>query len=113
MKKIIDVMEDLGWNIQEYNTNDKDYTCLELQTYSDLGEDFNFEIEFKKDDKQDFLNELREYVNYFDVDEHAEQWISIRGTRGVPSSIRALIEDAESIKEMLQELLFEVEKVIK
>lgn len=113
MKKIIDVMEDLGWNIQEYNINDKDYTCLNLGIYSDLREDFNFAIEFKKDDKQDFLNELREYVNDFDVDEHAEQWISIRGTHGISSSIRALIEDAESIKEMLQELLFEVEEVIK
>ena len=117
MEKLIDLMEDLGWTI----TDLKDYNCiipegkteLEFTQFSPAGEDFCFYIEFNINDIQDFLYELKEYVNDFDVDEHAEQWISIRGTRGVPNSIRALIEDAESIKEMLQELLFEAEEVIK
>ena len=30
--------------------------------------------------------------------------VEIRGTRGVPSSIRELINDAEAIQEMLDEL---------
>ena len=43
---------------------------------------------------------------YFDVDEHVEMWIEARrnGVRGVPSSIRELVEDAEDIDKMLEEL---------
>ena len=44
------------------------------------------------------------YAAYFDVDEHVELWVNGRGKNGVPSRIRELVEDAEAIDKMLQEL---------
>ena len=116
MKKLIDLMEDLGWTIRDL----KDYeylvsegkTQLEFNQFSPAGEDFNFYIEFNNN-IQDFLNELREYVNDFDIDEHVKIWIDVLGQNGVPSTIRELLEDAESIKEMLEELLNSVEEYVK
>lgn len=46
---------------------------------------------------------MKEYED-FDADEHAAMWIESRGERGIPSSIRTLIDDADAIKEMLKEL---------
>ena len=48
----------------------------------------------------------RKYDQQFDVDEHVEMWVSARnnGTSGIPSSIEELMEDAENIQEMLNDL---------
>ena len=37
-------------------------------------------------------------------------WVEIRGKRGVPDSIRTLIDDADAIKEMVFELAAELRK---
>ncbi len=47
----------------------------------------------------------------FDADEHAEMWIDLRGKRGVPDSIRVLINDADSIKEFLLKVADELEHI--
>ena len=46
----------------------------------------------------------------FDADEHAAGWIEIRGTRGVPDSIRTLLEDADEIKSKLLRTAFILEQ---
>lgn len=51
----------------------------------------------------------RKYLNY-NAEDHAEMWIPIRGSRGVPESIRTLIEDAEAIGLMLKDLVERLEK---
>ena len=48
--------------------------------------------------------QVREYAYDFDPEEHAEMWVESRGKRGVPDSIRTLIDDADAIKEMAFEL---------
>ena len=45
-----------------------------------------------------------EYADDFDVDEHVELWIEGRGKNGVPATARELVEDAEAIRDMLNEL---------
>ena len=49
---------------------------------------------------------VEEYAQDFDVDEHVERWIDARkrGVSGVPSTIRELLEDAEAIQKMLNDL---------
>lgn len=72
---------------------------IEFERFSPAGEDFLFYIEGK-----DIAGEVKEYYESFDPDEHAEMWVNSRGKRGVPSSIRALIDDADAIDEMILEL---------
>lgn len=61
---------------------------------------------------ENFPESVYEYARDFDADEHAEMWVRHRGEGGCPSSVRKLIDDADAIKEMLEELanrLMEVE----
>lgn len=94
-QKYIDVVEGLGWNI----LGDLNDTRVELQKESLAGEDFVFGV-----DTADFLKEIIEYADGFDIDEHVELWVEHRGEGGCPSTVRELVEDAEDIKEMLKTL---------
>lgn len=90
---LMEVCENLGWWLNIYDTD------IEIGQSSPLGEDFFFTVS-----KDNFANDIITYAEDFDPDEHAEMWIENRGKRGVPSSIRDLIDDAEDIKKMLTEL---------
>lgn len=102
-KKIKNIIENLGWNIYE------DESDIELEKYSPLGEDFIFSI----DNNNNIVEQIVDYAEDFDVDEHAEMYINIRGEGGVPNSIKDLIEDAQDIKQMLLELANELKKETK
>lgn len=93
-KRIKTLCEKLDWKIYEYKND------VELEKYSPAGEDFFFCVE-----KNDFVNNVCQYAEDFDADEHAEMWVNNRhSVNGVPQSIRTLIDDADAIKEMLIEL---------
>ena len=92
-KELQDVIEDCGWIIHKYEDE------IELEQSSPCGEDFVFSI-----GKKTPARDIAMYAENFDPDEHAEMWVEFRGQRGVPNSIRALIDDADAIQEMLDEL---------
>ena len=94
-KKLKRVCKNLNWSIC-YTDND-----IELHKSSPAGEDFFFTV-----NKDNCLYEIIEYAENFDPDEHAEMWIkNMHFVKGVPQSIRTLINDADAIKEMLEELV--------
>lgn len=72
----------------------KDY--IEYQFYTPAGEDFYFTVS-----KLNEKGELWDYADNFDIDEHVEQWIDMRGQNGVPNTVRELLQDAEWIKDKL------------
>lgn len=72
----------------------------ELENWSPAGEDLVFYVE--KD--EDFVRGVKKLAADFDADEHAEMWVESRGKQGVPNSIRELINDADAIDKMLQDL---------
>lgn len=101
--KYIDVLESLDWRICDYTGDGR----VEIENYSPAGEDLIVCVEV-----ENFPESVYEYACDFDADEHAEMWVGHRGERGCPSSVRELIDDADAIKEMLEELanrLMEVE----
>lgn len=86
-QKYIDILEENDWSVSSYTDDGR----VELQKYSPTGEDFP--------------NAMRDCAMDFDANEHAAMWIEARGkVSGVPDSIRELIDDAEEIQEMLNEL---------
>ena len=98
-------VEDLGWSIEPQG----DY--IYISQYSPAGEDFGFEVDGKS--LADVVHQVCEYADNFDADEHAEMWINARGkVNGVPDSIRELIDDADAIQEMLNELAEKVKELI-
>ncbi len=102
-KRIRKICENLDWSIHEYEND------VELEKYSPAGEDFFFCV-----DKKDFINNVIEYAEDFDADDHAEMWVENRHTvSGVPQSVRTLIDDADAIKKMLLELAENLKRKIK
>lgn len=102
-RKVRRICENLDWSIHEY---EKD---VELEKFSPAGEDFFFCV-----DKKNFINNVIEYAEDFDADDHAEMWVGNRQTvSGVPQSIRTLIDDADAIKKMLLELAENLNRKIK
>ena len=90
-KKHRKICDKLGWVLRE------DDKYVDVCQYSPAGEDFFFTVP-----KRNFAQEVDQYADDFDADEHAEMWIECRNTvRGVPQSIRTLINDADAIQEML------------
>lgn len=100
--KIIDCLEDNGWRIGEITEQDGEYICSVYQA-SPLGEDFGVDIWFNGLSRN-FVDRFQNCATEFDADEHAEMWIANRNSvRGVPQSIRALINDADAIQKMLDD----------
>lgn len=88
------ICDKLGWVLRE------DEKYVDVCQYSPAGEDFFFTVP-----KRNFSVEVDQYADDFDADEHAEMWVECRKTvRGVPQSIRALIDDADAIQKMLYTL---------
>lgn len=96
-----EVFEALKWTC--YKCSDG---TLELENHSPAGEDLIFSI-----DGKDIPVEVRDYAEDFDKDEHVEFLVGGRGKRGAPETVRELLEDAEAIQKMLDELAEALESV--
>lgn len=94
----LQVCEDLGWQLHVITFADNK-PGIELEKYSPGGEDYSFCVE-----ADNFVQNVRETAWEYDADEHAELWVDSRGKNGVPASIRELLDDADAIGNMLQEL---------
>lgn len=95
LKEILKAKADqLGWGWHEYDDG-----SIELEGRSPAGENIIVNLPGK-----DIVAEVRQYAADFDIDDHVEPLVEVRGQNGVPSSIRVLVKDAEEIQEMLNEL---------
>ena len=110
-KDIIQIIENCGFsiNIEKQNTGNELFNgyCADLNQSTPEGEDWWESITFDGTDR-DFIKEIRDRAYYFDVDEEVEVWIPHRGKDGCPSSILALVEDAQWKKKKLSELSSEL-----
>lgn len=107
--KVIEIVEKNGFSIHEIEKQGDDY-YIEISQYTPLGEDWWVTIWFDGTD-EGFIEAMREMYDGFDVDEETEIWIECRGKNGVPSSIKALVEDAEWKESILGELADELEEL--
>lgn len=95
---ILCIIRNCGWDI-DASEEDRDITLIK---YSPAGEDLSFSV-----NKENIVEEIKQYAENFDVDEHVKMWID---APGAPSSIRQLLEDAEWIENDLQELVEALER---
>lgn len=96
-KQFIEVCEANDWHVMENSAGDFD-----LEKYSPAGEDFIFNVSVEDENNADYWKEVFDYWNNFDPDDHAVMWYG--QNRGEPTSLRVLLDDAEAIKEMLEQL---------
>ena len=101
-KKVMDVLESCGWRLNGIEKQDGEYRA-EIENWSPAGEDLPETIWYNGTGKG-FVEAVQEWASDYDADEHAEMLVEFRGQRGVPNSIRALIDDADAIGEMFDDL---------
>lgn len=102
-ERIENKIEDLGFCINTIGEGEFGRTEpieYEIEFWSDAGEDVVFYIGGLTD--REFVEMFSDYAASFDPDEHAETYISMRGSRGVPETIRELLDDADGIKKTLE-----------
>lgn len=61
----------------------------------------------------DLVNQIIEYSYNYDVEDEAAIYIDIRGKHGVPSSIRALLDDSQWKKDQLTKLATQIQNAYK
>ena len=100
LDKIIEVAEGLGWTVvQEY-----DKTC-DFGKYSTEGQDFHFCIDIG-DNFEDFMCNLRNYINDFDVSFEAYLCLDENGhgCNGAPYEMIDVYKDTEECLHNMEEL---------
>lgn len=107
---IIEVLENNDWGLCGEVTEQGGNFYAEIETFSLCGEDVVETVYFDGTDVG-FIDGIKQCTYNFDADEHAEFWVNHRGENGVPNSIRELIDDANAIQGMLDELVTELAKL--
>ena len=99
LENLLAYIETLDWDV--YCDGDG---SVELYQFSPAGEDFGFTVS-----ESNLIEDVKDYAESFDSEEHAAMWYDAgqSGVRGVPS-FPELVEDAESIQEMLNELAMDL-----
>lgn len=85
---------------------------IEFEYWSDLGEDVIVSLVIDELTKDEILNDMYKYVEYFDAEEHATELYNLHGEHGTPTSIRALLQDADEQAEKLQEIYDVMREII-
>ena len=93
MDELKTYLEENGWSV--YGDEDD----WEIRQASPAGEDFFFDIVHNNDVKE-AVNELKRYAYEFDIDEHVQLNLGMRGAPGVSE----LVEDAKELQKMLDDL---------
>ena len=77
----------------------KDY--VDFASHSPCGEDISFEVYYEDDGTfEDIFDGVLVTFTDFDVDEHAVILYETHGRSGAPKDLRALLNDAQAIKNM-------------
>ena len=99
LEHLLAYIETLGWDV--YCDGDG---WVELSQFSSAGEDFSFTVS-----ENNLIEDVKGYAESFDSEEQAAMWYDAgqSGLHGVPS-FPELVEDAESIQEMLNELAMDL-----
>lgn len=100
---VIDRLESLDFSVTVSDTKDGKKE-IELEKYSDAGQDCIFNIECDADSPSDICKELSNLYENYDPEEETMLWLGPdgHGKNGAPYSMRDLLHDMESVEEDLK-----------
>ncbi len=108
-KEIENVLNELG---VQYKIED---TEALIEFWTDTAGQ-NIPVEFNYDGSgKNFIEEFTSFAENYDVDEEVEIFIEMRGKRGVPDTVRELLDDCQEAKDTLMQIatrLKEAENVV-
>jgi len=106
--KQVEKETDIGFSISENGGNAKEHGyVIEGEYWSDLGEDVLITLVVDHADIDEIVNAMYDYAEGFDAEDHATELYNLHGAYGTPTSLRALLEDADEQQEVLDNI-FEV-----
>lgn len=99
IQEILDKIKELDWSVE------KDENSYRLGKYSPAGQDFSILI-YSKESSDDFIDQIYDRYNEFDVSEEAYLWLdeSGHGTNGAPYDMKDVYKDMEWCKNSINEL---------
>ena len=92
-----------GFCVDEVKEQENEHYCS-FGKYTPAGEDW-YETIWFDGSFEDFKKQVEKRYCSFDVDDEVTPYVQNRGTNGIPSSIRELLEDAEWKEEQLKALV--------
>ena len=98
------IKENISLDIKINIEKQEEYYNINLEYWSDLGEDVIISFDVKKLTKENITEELYKWYKSFDAEEHAGDLYNLGGNFGTPTSLKALLEDAEEQKENLRRI---------
>lgn len=100
LEKVTDAT-DISFSV---HNNGNDSFVIEGEYWSDLGEDVLITLVVKDLTIDEIIHAMYEYEEDFDAEEHATEWFNMHGEFGAPTSLRALLEDADEQKQKLRQI---------
>ena len=77
---------------------------VEGEYWSDLGEDVIIPLVVNSLTKEEILHAMYELEESFDAEEHATELFNLHGAHGTPTSLRALLKDADEQQEQFTKI---------
>ena len=103
-KFLEEVSEKAELSTPAYGKNGDSGFYVELEYWSSLGEDCIISLVIDELTIDSIIEDMDICVDSFDSEEHASELYKLRGERGTPTSLRALLKDADEQAEKLQEI---------
>ena len=83
---------------------EEDGYVIEGEYWSDLGEDVLITLVIDELSTEEILHAMYIYEEDFDAEDHATELYNLHGQGGTPTSLRALLQDADEQAGKLQEI---------
>ena len=113
-EELRNIIKENNYNITCYKI-DNNIITLDLQTYTNCGNDFNVSISYevnqnKAIEKENLINSLIEFYNNFDVSYETYLWLDNtgHGVNGAPYDMKDIYEDQLYAIEQLDKLTVEI-----
>ena len=104
LEEIVD-KHDLSYSISVNGRSaEEDGYVVELEYWSDLGEDCMIILVVDELSKEEILHAMYIAEESFDAEEHATELFNLHGQGGTPTSLRALLNDADEQQKKLEEI---------
>ena len=105
IKKFLEqVAEKADINFNSVGKNGETDFYVEFEYWSDLGEDCIIPLVVENLTKEEITHAMYKYQEDFDAEEHATELFNLHGAYGTPTSLRALLKDADEQQEQFTKI---------
>ena len=110
-EEIYDVLDDMNVRYNTEYCGSKTEALIEFWTHT-AGQDIPTEFDYDGT-PEDFVKQFTERAENYDVDEEVGVYVDMRGKRGIPNTVRELLDDCQEAKDTLMKIAGKLQEAIK